>query len=332
MAPPRPLKIVAFLGKDPIYSNTVQQVVSQEPDLAGVRLVASTSKKHLLEIIPDAEVFLTFHIPDGAIDAAVKLRWLAFGQVGVERGLTPQVKKTVKERGIIVTNAGEVTTPMVAEHALALMLALIRRLKTCLEYQRRKVWGFGDLRDRVDILAGKTVAILGLGRIGYQVAHLCRTFGMRVVALDREPRDSDVVDKIYRPNQLHQLLGKADFVVLCLPLTDATRNIMSREAFSAMKEGSYLVNVARGGLVDEGALLEALDSGWLAGAALDVVAEEPLLAESPLWEQEGVIITHHLAGLGPKYFDRLGELMVENIRRYLAGEELVNVVDVERGY
>jgi len=326
------LNVVVFLGKDPAYFKTVAEVIAQEEDLADVRLLPSQSREHLAEAIADAEVFLTFNIPKGVLATAKKLRWLAMAQAGIEEELTPEVAATIRERGIAVTNASGVASPMVAEQTLALMLALVRQLKPSIEYQQKKHWAFDLLRLQTDDLLGKTVAILGLGNIGKHVARLCQAFQMRLLALDVEEVESDLVEKVYPPHKLKEVLSQADFVVLCLPLTQLTQNMMNSSAFKVMKPGSYLINVARGGLVDESALLEALDSGQVAGAALDVVAKQPLPKESPLWEHPKIIITHHLAGSGKKYFERLGKLMAQNIRNYLEGRPLINLVDIERGY
>jgi D-2-hydroxyacid dehydrogenase (NADP+) len=329
---PKMLNILVFLGKDPAYFKTVAEAIAQERDLADLRLIPSQSKEHLMKAIAEAEVFLTFNIPHGALASARKLRWLALAQAGVEEALTPEVVALVRERGIAVTNASGVAGPMVAEHALALMLALVRQLKPALEYQQERQWAFDLLHLETDNLFGKTVAILGFGNIGRRVAELCKAFQMRVLALDMAEAQSDLAERVYPPHKLQEVLSQADFVVLCLPLTRLTQGLINRSAFSAMKPGSYLVNVARGGLVDEVALLEALDSGQVTGAALDVVAKEPLPKESPLWEHPKIIISHHLAGSGKRYFERLGKLMAQNIRNFQEGKPLTNLVDIERGF
>jgi phosphoglycerate dehydrogenase-like enzyme len=181
-------------------------------------------------------------------------------------------------------------------------------------------------------LTGKTVAVIGLGRIGVGVAHRAKAMGMRVVGARRSGAPVPGVDAVYPPGDLHRPLGEADYVVLAVPLTPATTGLMDAKAFDAMRPSAYLVNVSRGRVVDETALVEALRSGRIAGAALDVFAQEPLPPESPLWRLDNVIITPHVGGDMKDFSARSTRLFCENLGRYLRGEPMLNVVDLARGY
>jgi len=182
-------------------------------------------------------------------------------------------------------------------------------------------------------LCGKTLGIVGLGGIGSEVAKRAKAFGMRVIATRRRPdRRSEFADEVRGADELGWLLGESDFVAVCSALTHETRHLIGAEELKRMKATAYLINIGRGGLVDEGALVAALRGGEIAGAGLDVFEREPLPSESPLWEMPNVMITPHDAGSSPRSHERLMEVFLENLRRYVAGEPLLNVVDKRAGY
>ncbi len=252
------------------------------------------------------------------------LRWVHTISAGVDHLLFPELR----ESETILTNASGVFNVPIAETVLAYMLAVVKRLPEFLAQQREHRWEKLPLRE----LRGLTVGIVGLGDIGSEVARLCRAFGMRVLGLRRRPASSDAADEVFPPEQLHNLLSQSDFVVVALPLTEETRGIIGREALAAMKPDAWLINIARGALVDEEALVEALREGRIGGACLDVFAEEPLPEDSPLWDMPNVIITPHNSWSSPYIEEREIELFLENLRRYVAGEPLRNVVDKRAGY
>jgi D-2-hydroxyacid dehydrogenase (NADP+) len=208
------------------------------------------------------------------------------------------------------------------------MLSHAKRLPQRFEHQRRHLWTRLDN----DELAGRTVLIVGLGRIGQAVARLCKAFGMRVTGVRRSGEPAPDVDEVFGVSALSRRLPEADYVVLALPLTPATENLLDASAFRSMKASAYLINVGRGRVVCEADMLRALREGWIAGAYLDVFATEPLPDEHPLWEMPNVTIVPHDSHSSPYVGDRLVSLFCENLRRYVAKEPLQNVCDVRRGY
>jgi phosphoglycerate dehydrogenase-like enzyme len=292
----------------------------------------------------DVEVLYAFRVPDNLLSKAPRLRWLQLHSAGANHLLGHPI---MKSNVLITTSSGIHATP-IAEYAFASMLAWSRRLPKMIYYHNRYEWPQG----RWDIfvgqeLRGATLGIVGYGSIGREVARLGKCFGMRVVATKRsvgEVRDTgyrvpgtgdpeaQVLDWIYPPERLAEMLAECDFVVISLPLTPETKGLIGEEELRAMKPNAYLVNVSRGGIVDEPALIKALQEGWIAGAGLDVFQKEPLPPDSPLYNLGNVILSPHVAGFSPHYDDRASDLFAENLRRYLAGEELLNLVDKEAGY
>ncbi len=230
----------------------------------------------------------------------------------------------LRERGIRLASAKGVNRNAVSEHALAMILALARHIHTGRDNQRAHTWRgmISDLSRREDELGGKTLLIAGLGGIGSRLAALAKAFGMHVIATKRNPASAaSVADEVYTPDKLKELLPRADFVVLTCPLTPQTRNMIDGEALAAMKSSAYLINVARGGCVDEPALLGALQNGEIAGAAIDHFWDEPLPAESPFWDLENVLITPHTAGETRLYEENLFDILLENLDRLERGEK-----------
>ena len=230
----------------------------------------------------------------------------------------------LEQRGIRLASARGVNAGAVAEHAMALMLALSRRLPEARDNQRKRVWRgmIGDLARREDELGGKTLLVVGLGDIGGRLAQLAKAFDMHVVGLRRHPAfGRGAADRVHAIDELSALLPDADFVALTCPLTAETENLIDAEALGRMKPTAQLVNVARGRVVDEAALIEALAAQRIAGAGLDVTAEEPLAPGSPLWAMEHVLITPHTAGETRRYEDNVIEILLDNLGRLWRGEE-----------
>ncbi|MFN8514123.1 MAG: D-2-hydroxyacid dehydrogenase [Chloroflexia bacterium] len=259
-----------------------------------------------------------------------RLRWVHSIPAGIEGLLTPEL---VAAGRVALTSSKGSLGPLVAEQALLLLLALSRCLPGFVRNQDERRWqapsGQRPMRD----LFGKTVLILGVGGIGGYLARICRVgLQMRVLGTARTRRDNPHVERYVEPEGLHAALGEADFVVLCLALTNETAGLIDAAALAAMKPGAYLVNVARGGLVEEDALIAALQEGQIAGAGLDVTAIEPLPAESPLWALPNVIITPHVANGGDRSSDQVLAFICENIRRFAEGEPLLGIVDRHARY
>ncbi|MGH2587718.1 MAG: D-2-hydroxyacid dehydrogenase [Dehalococcoidia bacterium] len=238
-------------------------------------------------------------------------------------GLDHPVFRSMAERGVTVTNSAGFNAVPIAQYVLAMMLRHAKRIPAWEAAQRERAWQRIDS----DELTGATVALVGLGSIGGEVARLARAFGMRVVAVRRRPEPDGLVDALYHAAQLHRMLAEADYVVIAAPLTPETAGLIDATAFAVMKPSAYLINVARGPIVDEAALIDALRDGRIAGAALDVFATEPLPSESPLWAMENVIVTPHGSASSPRTLDRGALIFVDNLRRYATGEPLLNVAD-----
>jgi D-2-hydroxyacid dehydrogenase (NADP+) len=225
---------------------------------------------------------------------------------------------------------------VVAEHAMALAFALAKRIPQAVRYQERNHWAQHDLwneRPRPRELRGATMTIVGLGAIGAPLARLAKSLGMHVVGVREHPeRGSGVADVVHGFEDLDQALSAGDFIVLAVPVTPKTRQLMNGERLARLNLDAYLINVGRGVLIDEAALVDALRAKSFGGAALDVTTEEPLAVESPLWEMPNVLITPHIAGLTEKMWERHYEHYVRNLQRFLAGETLLWVVDNQKGY
>jgi phosphoglycerate dehydrogenase-like enzyme len=292
---------------------------------------------------PSTEVLYTYHVPDDILVLAPDLKWVQLHSAGADHLLnSPLMTSEV----VLTTSSGIHATP-IAEYVFASLLAHRWRVPHWTRCQREGEWPSGrwDLYARPE-LRGSTLGILGYGSIGREVGRLADAFGMQVLALRRSAGRADqgyvpadtgdpvgiVPERFYGPDALHEMLGECDYVVIALPLTPDTEHLVGEAELRAMKPDAYLVNIARGGIVDEAALVQALREGWIAGAGLDVFEEEPLPAGSPLWDLENALISPHVAGFTPRYDERAATLFAENLARYLAGERLLNLVDKEQGY
>jgi phosphoglycerate dehydrogenase-like enzyme len=267
------------------------------------------------------------------------MSWVHSATSGVERALTP----AALERGLVVTNARGVFSRPIAEYVLMMILAVSRRLPQLLELQRERTWQPLEGTELRDV----TVGIIGLGSIGRAVAALATSFGCRVVAVrrhsqevaDAQPRDggeesfdSVQLDRVGGPETLATLLSESDFIVLAAPLTPETEEMINDDSLAQIKPGAWLINVARGRLIDERALLRALREGQLGGAVLDTFRDEPLAPISSFYDLPNVIVTPHTAWSSGRVLDRSVELFCDNLRRFAAGEPLLNVVDPSAGY
>lgn len=263
--------------------------------------------------IQDAPIAVTFGLPDELLSHAESLRWVQ----ALSAGVNTYDVSTIEERDILLTTVSGVHAEPAAEQAIGYMLAFERGLPTAFRNQQRGVWE----RYPVGELHGSTVGIIGLGAIGQRVAELATTFGVETIGLKRDlSTGGDVVDELVGPDGLASLLVQSDHVVLACPLTDDTRELIDRTALQTMNADGVLINVARGGLVEHPALVEALQRDWIRGAALDVVTDEPLSGDSPLWDLSNVILTPHMAGSTPRYMERSAAIVAENYRAFVAGD------------
>jgi phosphoglycerate dehydrogenase-like enzyme len=292
---------------------------------------------------PATEVLYTFFLPRDAPELATRLRWIQLHTAGADHILD----QPIMDRDVAITTSSGIHATPIAEYVLASMLAHRWQVPMWTRCQREGEWPSGrwNLYARPE-LRGATLGIIGYGSIGREVGRLGHAFGMRVLALHRSAGRADqgyavgdtgdpegsLPERFYPPTALHEMLGRCDYVVIALPLTPATLHLIGEAELRAMKPTSYLVNIARGPIVDEGALVRALRGGWIAAAGLDVFEEEPLPDDSPLWDLENALISPHVAGFTPHYDERATALFAQNLARYLAGEPLLNRVDPEHRY
>jgi phosphoglycerate dehydrogenase-like enzyme len=282
-------------------------------------------------VLAEAEILLRGQIAasvlDHVIERAPGLRWIHSISAGVDRVVTP----LTRQRGLQVTNARGVFSPPIAEYVVLMALAIARRLPQLLDLQRERTWQ--PLRGSE--LGGLTVGIVGYGSIGAEIARLLEPFGTRVIATRRRPElgSGGLANvEVWGTDRLPDLLRAADIVVIAAPLTDATAGLIGAAELEAMPGHAWLINIARGRLVDENALRRALASGSIGGAVLDVFDEEPLPAESALYDTPNLVITPHTSWSSDKVVERSIDLFVANLERYLAGQPLENLVDLEAGY
>jgi phosphoglycerate dehydrogenase-like enzyme len=319
-------------------------------DLERIRAAAPGARLVMVSVegladgpLDDVEVMLRGWLSSDAFDRllarAPRLTWVHSATSGVERALTP----ASRGRGLVVTNARGVFSRPIAEYVVMMILAVSRRLPQLLELQRERTWQPLEGTELRDV----TVGIVGFGSIGRTVATLVSSFGCRVVAVrrhseldstprsasDEEPLVADLrLDQIGGPETLPELLSESDFIVLAAPLTPETEDLINAETLALVKPGAWLINVARGRLIDERALLRALRDGHLGGAVLDTFRDEPLPPMSSFYDQPNVIVTPHTAWSSGRVLDRSVELFCDNLRRFAGGEPLLNVVDPDAGY
>jgi len=318
---------IAVLGASkshPEPALTPHEVAQIEAVDPRVRIAWVRDRSTWLEEAPEAEIIFGFRpLRQGAV-RATRLRWVHALGAGVE-GLSQDVAGTE----IIITNA-HIHGDAIAEHIFALILVHIRRLRGALEAQAVRRWAHNDLHPQ--LLAGRTMGILGLGTLGRATASRAAAFGLRVWGTKRTPGPVPGVERVLPPDALDEVLRVSDVLVATLPLTKETRNLLGARELGLLPRGAFVVNVGRGGQLDETVLADALRDGRLGGAGLDVFVDEPLPETSPLWAVPNLMITPHSSGNFHGYMDRMIPVFCDNLRRYLAGQPLANVVDPARGY
>lgn len=292
----------------------------------------------------DTDILYAFRVPEDLMERAPRLRWLQLLGAGCEH----LADNPIMHSDAMITTASGVHGTPIAEYVLGVMLAFYRWLPQAYRAQMNREWlTQADVARHSRELRRRTIGIVGYGSIGREVARLSKPFGTRILALKRDPSNSAdtgyavedtgdasglLPEKFYGPDELTTMLPECDVVVLAVPVTDETRGMMGPSEFAAMKPGSFLVNIARGCVIDEEALMTALRDGPMAGAALDVFEQEPLPEESPLWAFENLMVTPHISGASRAHLRRTFELFMDNVERFVRGEPLLNLVDVELGY
>jgi phosphoglycerate dehydrogenase-like enzyme len=282
--------------------------------LPAVEIRVGDDQSETLAALEDIEVVVTQRFDAEWINAAPRLRWIQ----ALSAGVNWYDLDAFEEAGIALTSVSGVHAVPAGEQVLGYLTYFEREFDRALAQKRQRHWE----RFFPGTLQGSTVCIVGLGAIGGRVAELCAALEMDVIGTKRDPTTApETVDEAYPPAELDAMLERAEYMVLCCPLTEETRDLLDADALGALPDDAVVINVARGEVIDEDALVEALDADEIRGAALDVVRKEPLSENSPLWEREDVLVTPHVAGWRPDYWERCADIFAENYRRYVVGAE-----------
>ena len=302
------------------------QIQAAAPDM---QLLVTRDRDEIEAVLDEVEIAAA-GFPRDLLPRAHNLRWLQQWGAGADWLLRyPEVI----ELDFVLTNASGVHTIPISEHILAFLLAFGRGFHHAVRAQVRREWFSYEQQTGIFELVGKTMVLVGVGAIGGRTAELATALGMRVLGVRRDPTvGAPGVEAMYGPDQLLDLLPEADFLVLTIPLTHETQGMIGERELRAMKPTAYIINIGRGGIIQEDVLVRALQEGWIAGAGLDVFETEPLPEDSPLWGMDNVIVTGHYAGANPYYTERAMAIFLDNLVRYRAGEPLRNVVDKRIGY
>lgn len=279
--------------------------------------------------ITDADVMIGWRITPEVFTEANKLKWIQFGSAGIDHTIFPELV----ESDIILTTLSGIHTTVVAEHVLGMMLALARRFDVAAKLQSAHKYDRKELAGTSTELADKTIGIIGLGKIGLNIARLAKAFGMHVVGTKRTVQgELPNVDELYCADQLDKILPISDYLVIAVPLTSDTSALIGPDQIDKMKQGAYLINVARGAMVDHDALGKALAIGRLGGAGLDVFPAEPLPPTSPIWDMPNTVITPHTGASSARYGERATKILKHNLDAFLSGGQMINIYQRERGY
>ena len=297
-----------------------------------MRVLHLPNYDHLAKELPDADIFVGYSLRPEQLKEAKKLKWIHSTAAGVAQLMYSELR----DSGIMVTNPSGIFSVPMAEHTMGLLLALARNLPDSVRGQDRARWAQQEIWDQPQHLTelnGKVLLIVGYGSIGREVGKRAKAFDMRVWGMTRSGMGEQAyVENIFAVSQLAEALPDADYVMICAPETAETKDLIGAAEIAKMKRGARLINVARGSLLDETALVQALESGALGGAALDVAQTEPLPAESPLWKAPNLFITPHTSGVSDRLWDRQTAILIDLLERWFAGQDLFNQVDFARGY
>jgi phosphoglycerate dehydrogenase-like enzyme len=317
--------LLLALKSDELPKDALNEVKSLA---TGYRVVVTSDKSEIETYLDDLEIAVG-GFPRELLKDSPKLKWFQQWGAGAD---WLRKEAELRERDFILTNASGVHPIQISEHIFSLLLGFSRGLPNAYRAQARGTWLPQTNQDVFELYC-KTMLLVGVGAIGERTAKLARAFGMRVVGVRRDPTHKvEGIDPMVGLEDFQPLLSGADVVVLTIPLTDETYHLMGEWELALMKEDSILINIGRGGTVDEAALLKALEAGKFRGVGLDVFEDEPLHQTSPLWSQERVVITAHYAGASPQYHERAFKIFLDNLKRYLEGKDLSNVVDKSLGY
>lgn len=331
--PMRSTKLVIFVKNPfPLWNPPLDAGVRLGARFPGLRVAHLQHSTGLEQELADADIFMGYSLGPDLLSRAHKLQWIHAVSAGVTQFMYPELR----ERGVLVTNATSVHAIPIAQHILGMLVALARRFPDSLRQQQQGLWGQNELWTapvKPRELSGQTILFIGFGEIGRETARLLRPLEMHIWAVTHSGSStSDLAERFFTASKLHDVLPQADFVVVAAPDTPQTRNMLGAREFALMKPTAYLINIARGTLIDEPALIDALQRNRIAGAALDVTVKEPLPPESPLWKLPNAFITPHVSGATENTWQRQEELIAENLQRWFEGKQPRNLVDLARGY
>ena len=290
----------------------------------GFEIETCESEDALIARVEGAEVIATGNLPPEALSRARNLRWLHDWGAGMDKAIRPDV---ISHPLLLTCTKGSGAVPM-AEWAMMHILRWVKNAEHYLDASREHSWSRLHNRE----LNGLTVGILGLGNSGTDLAQKCKAFHMRVLGLRRSEQTCPHVDELFTQDRLNELLAQSDFVVVTLPLTPETRGMLGVNEFRAMKSDAYIIVTSRAGIATDEALLQALQEPWIAGAALDAHSKEPLPPDSPFWTTPNIFVSPHCSATGQNMAQRSVDIFIENVRRYVSGQRLVNIVDKVAGY
>jgi len=284
-----------------------------------INLIATDDKDVIEKYWPDMDILFSGRFTSEELSKAKNLKWVQATSAGVDYYMFEEfINSDIK-----LTNVRGMHGRTISEHVLMMILALSRNLPTAFSNQHKKVWE----RYQADLVVNKKLVIVGLGGIGKELANIAAKFGLEVLGVDLKDPKLNYIQKVFHSENLKEALAIADFVVIATPLTDETYHLISDEEFSSMKNSATFINIARGKVVDQKALFNALKNKDISNAAIDVFEEEPLSQESPLWDLDNIIITPHVAGTMPEYMNNASDIFVENLKLHLENKQLINLVD-----
>jgi glyoxylate/hydroxypyruvate reductase A len=310
--------ILIHSGEPAENEAVVARIAEARPD---ARLLTAHGEAEVRERLPEAEILFAWEFPMDLLPLATRLRWFQVMGAGLERLAGAGVPE-----GVVVTNMKGIFGTAMAEYALAHMLAHTQSLRRVYEQQTEQRWE----QFEPALLSGQTAGVIGLGSIGREIARRCAAFGMRVIGVNRSGAPVAEVERTYSASEIDQFLPECDFLISVIPHTGESAGLLNAERLALLKPDCFYVNVGRGTVVDLVALRAALESGQLAGAALDVFPTEPLPPSDPIWTAPNVTITPHISGVNRP--DDVTRVFLDNLSRYMAGQPLINVVDLARGY
>src|SRR3990170_265830 len=325
-------KVVVALTEREKDFQAFSEVLSSSPRLMSrVELIRSQNKEHLRELLPQTDILISFSITPENFQRAKNLKWIHLAVAGVDESIFPELLKSK----VIITACKGIHSHTISEHILGMILCFAKGIHLSTLRQMQKNWAFTEVMKQRFELKGKTLGIIGLGGIGLELARKSKCLGMQVIGMKNRLKKGEKirsVDRIIHKEKLPELLSQSDFVALTLPLTEKTFHLIGEKELSQMKSTAYIINTSRGKIIDEKALIDALENKRIAGAGLDVFEEEPLSPNSRLYDLENVIITPHVAGTMTDYFQKVAQIFNENLKRYLSGKKIINLVDKKLGY